>query len=412
MSVASSKSLGSPSSEPSTSRPLRDSPRERRGRPTLIGIDVRRSGGFGVGTYIQNLVQALARLGGEEEYVLVARPGQTQNFGSLPANFRFETYPRDFDAPRSHVSFQFLLRRLGLDLFHMPHRWVPYFMPVTYVATLHDLNNILFPADDASPTAERVKRYFLAHGLKNAARVMAVSEATKLDGVTRLGLSADNIEVIPDAVDEHVAQRVHPEERERTLARYQINDPFLLYAGRIQVHKNVPRLIEAFAVVKAELENHPKYRNLRLIIIGDELNTTPAVRHSVQRSGIQQSVRFLGFVPVDTLRVFYDEATAFLFPSLYEGFGLPPLEAMAHGAPVVTSNVSALPETVGNAAVLVNPENVFDIARGMRQVLLDEEFREELRERGYKQVQRFSWDVSARRVLEVYRQVALRARAR
>ncbi len=412
MSMASSQSLGSPSSEPSTGRPPQGLPRERQGRRLLIGIDVRRTGGYGVGTYIQNLVLALSHIGGDEEYVLVSRPGQAQEFTSLPPNFRFETYPHAFDAPRSHLSFQFLLRRLGLDLFHMPHRWVPYFMPVTYVATLHDLNNILYPPDDASVAAEKVRRFLIAHGLKNAARVMAVSEATKLDAVSHLGLSPDKIEVIPDAVDEHVAQRVHPEERERTLARYQINDPFLLYAGRIQVHKNIPRLIEAFAVVKAELENHPKYRNLRLIIIGDELNTFPAVRHSVQRSGIQQSVRFLGFVPVDTLRVFYDEATAFLFPSLYEGFGLPPLEAMAHGTPVVTSNVSALPETVGNAAVLVNPENVFDIARGIRQVLLDDEFREELRERGYKQVQRFSWDVSARRVLEVYREVALGARKR
>jgi glycosyltransferase involved in cell wall biosynthesis len=132
----------------------------------------------------------------------------------------------------------------------------------------------------------------------------------------------------------------------------------------------------------------------------------------VLRSGIQQSVRFLGFVPLETLRVFYDEAVAFLFPSLYEGFGLPPLEAMAHGTPVVTSNVSALPETVGDAAVLVNPENVFDIARGIREVLLDDEFREQLRQKGFQQVRRFSWDVTAQRVLEVYREVGLRQSAR
>jgi glycosyltransferase involved in cell wall biosynthesis len=263
-----------------------------------------------------------------------------------------------------------------------------------------------------SPRIERVKRFFLTHGLRNADRVIAVSETTKIDAVTRLGLSPKKIVVIPDAVDQEVATPVHEAERQRTLARYQIHDPFVLYAGRIQVHKNIPRLIEAFAVVKAELENHPKYHNLRLIVIGDDLNAFPAVRHSVLRSGIQQSVRFLGFVPLDTLRVFYDEAVAFLFPSLYEGFGLPPLEAMAHGTPVVTSNVSALPETVGDAAVLVNPENVFDIARGIREVLLDDEFREQLRQKGFQQVRRFSWDVTAQRVLEVYREVGLRQSAR
>jgi glycosyltransferase involved in cell wall biosynthesis len=112
---------------------------------------------------------------------------------------------------------------------------------------------------------------------------------------------------------------------------------------------------------------------------------------------------------VETLRVFYAAATAFVFPSLHEGFGLPPLEAMAHGTPVVTSSVSSLPETVGNAAVLVNPENVFDIARGLRQVLLDEEFRQELRQRGYQQVRRFSWDRSAEQVLEIYRSVSWQA---
>jgi len=412
MSAASSQRLGSPSPEPSINLPGKPAGAQQGRRPLLIGIDVRRAGGFGVGTYIQNLVRALERVGAGEEYVLVGTPDLAPNFSSLPPNFRFVPYTRRFDSSRTHLSFQFLLRGLALDLFHMPHRWVPYFMPCRYVATLHDLNNILYPPEDASPRIERVKRFFLTHGLRNADRVIAVSETTKVDAVTHLGLSPKKIVVIPDAVDQEVATPVHEAERQRTLARYQIHDPFVLYAGRIQVHKNIPRLIEAFAVVKAELENHPKYHNLRLIIIGDDLNSFPAVRHSVLRSGIQQSVRFLGFVPLETLRVFYDEAVAFLFPSLYEGFGLPPLEAMAHGTPVVTSNVSALPETVGDAAVLVNPENVFDIARGIREVLLDDEFREQLRQKGFQQVRRFSWDVTAQRVLEVYREVGLRQSAR
>ena len=118
-------------------------------------------------------------------------------------------------------------------------------------------------------------------------------------------------------------------------------------------------------------------------------------------------MRFLGFVPAETLRVFYAAARVFLFPSLYEGFGLPPLEAMAQGTPVVTSNVSSLPEVVGDAAVLVNPQNVLDIASGLREALLDEALREDLRRRGYAQTQQFSWDESVRRVLEVYRSVTL-----
>ena len=121
---------------------------------------------------------------------------------------------------------------------------------------------------------------------------------------------------------------------------------------------------------------------------------------------MQNDVRFLGFVPIDVLRIFYDMAKVFVFPSLYEGFGLPPLEAMAHGTPVVTSNTSSLPEVVGNAAVLVNPENVFEIMHSLHRVLVDQPLREKLKQRGYEQVERFSWETSVQRILNVYREVA------
>jgi len=191
-----------------------------------------------------------------------------------------------------------------------------------------------------------------------------------------------------------------------------VDYPFLLYVGNIQPQKNLPRLVEAFAVVQAELEQHPRYGELRLIIIGDDLAGHPDMRRSVIRSRMQQRVRFLGFVSTETLRVFYSSAAAFVFPSLYEGFGLPPLEAMAQGTPVVTSNLSSLPEVVGEAAVLVNPENVFDIARGIRQTLLDDDLRRTLSLRGREQAARFSWDRTADRVLEIYREVVQNRRAR
>ena len=126
------------------------------------------------------------------------------------------------------------------------------------------------------------------------------------------------------------------------------------------------------------------------------------MRQAVIKSRVEHLVRFLGFVPFDTLRCFYESAAAFVFPSRYEGFGLPPLEAMACGTPVVTSNVSSLPEVVGDAAVLVNPENVFDIARGIREALLDEPLRAELIRRGRLQAARFSWERTARAVLDIY----------
>jgi glycosyltransferase involved in cell wall biosynthesis len=121
---------------------------------------------------------------------------------------------------------------------------------------------------------------------------------------------------------------------------------------------------------------------------------------------VQNDVRFLGFVPIEVLRIFYDVAKIFVFPSLYEGFGLPPLEALAHGTPVVTSNTSSLPEVVGNAALMVNPENVFEIQRALQRALLDTETREGMKQRGYEQAQRFSWTSSVSRILEIYREIA------
>jgi glycosyltransferase involved in cell wall biosynthesis len=191
-------------------------------------------------------------------------------------------------------------------------------------------------------------------------------------------------------------------ERHRILERYQIRYPFLLYAGSIRPQKNIPRLIEAFAVVRHKLEDHGGYRDLRLIIIGDDISRYPDVRRAVIQSRVEQSVRFLGFVPLETLRIFHELAAAFVFPSLYEGFGLPPLEAMASGTPVIASQVSSLPEVVGGAAMLVNPENVFDIARGITEVLLNPELREELITKGRRQAARFSWARTAQEVLTLY----------
>src|SRR5271166_5094608 len=164
-------------------------------------------------------------------------------------------------------------------------------------------------------------------------------------------------------------------------------------------------IIEAFSALKADLQKDGVYSDLKLIIIGDELSKHPDLRRAVIKSRVQNDVRFLGFVPIGVLRIFYDLAKIFVFPSLYEGFGLPPLEAMAHSTPVVTSNTSSIPEVVGDAAVMVNPENVFEIAHALHRVLLDQGVREKLKSRGMLRAQKFSWDDSVRRMLAVYHEV-------
>jgi glycosyltransferase involved in cell wall biosynthesis len=242
--------------------------------------------------------------------------------------------------------------------------------------------------------------------LKNAARIFAVSKFTKSEIEKIFGIDSGKIQVVYNAIDQRfLTGHSGDADRQFLAERYQVTYPFILYAGRISPHKNLVRIIEAFSALKAELVKQELYPDLKLIIIGDELSKHPDLRRTVVRGGVQNDVRFMGFVPIEVLRIFYDLAKVFVFPSLYEGFGLPPLEAMAHGTPVLTSNTSSIPEVVGNAAVIVNPENVFEIMRALERVLLDQPLREKMRQRGYEQVKKFSWKDSAAALLAAYEQI-------
>jgi len=305
--------------------------------------------------------------------------------------------------------FPLFLRRLKPDLVHIPLNRVPLLMIRPYVVTIHDMVNLFYDERKLSAVHMYLRRFRFRRGLTRASRVIAVSEATKRDVENLLDVPPGRITRVYNAPDPGFLGRdpaAGEEERRRIMERYQIDRPFLLYAGAIRHHKNIPRLVEAFAVLREQLAAHPVYGDLRLVIIGDTISQYPAVRQAVLKSKMEHAVRFLGFVPFDTLRCFYESAAAFVFPSRHEGFGLPPLEAMACGTPVVTSNVSSLPEVAGDAAMLVNPGNVFDIARGIREVLTDEPLRAELIRRGRAQAARFSWERSAREVLEIYQDVA------
>lgn len=376
--------------------------------PLHIAIDARRIRDFGIGTYIRSLVHALGGVDRENQYSLVTHPSDARLLAGLPENFRSAVYGRDDHSYLDHLTFPMFLRALSPDLVHIPLNRVPLLMIKPYVVTIHDMAN-LFYQEGTSNFRMQLRRYRFRRGLLRANRVIAVSDATRRDVENILHVPSAHIRRVYNAPDPgfHVTGASSDiEQQQRIMERYQINYPFLLYAGNIRRHKNVPRLVEAFAVVREQLQSHPVYKDLRLVIIGDTISQYPLVRQTVIKSRVEPVVRFLGFVPFETLRCFYETAAAFVFPSRYEGFGLPPLEAMACGAPVVASNVSSLPEVVGDAAILVNPENVFDIARGIREVLLEPDLRARLIERGRVQASRFSWERTARQVLDIYQEAA------
>jgi glycosyltransferase involved in cell wall biosynthesis len=372
--------------------------------PLHIVIDVRHIGDFGIGTYIRNLTRALARLDQENRYTLITRPQDAAETAGLGPNFTTAPYARPERELLQNVAFPHFLRTFKADLYHIPLNYVAWWMPQPYVLTIHDMSTVLFPARQDFRHTLHEEHY--RRGARRAARIITVSHSTRRDIENVLHIPADQLRTIYSAPDPAFTREDrNPEEHRQLLDRYSISYPFILYAGTIRPQKNVPRLIEAFAVLRSELESHPQYRDLRLIIIGDELSKYPAVRRAVAETRMEPAVRFLGFVPLDTLKVFYSAAKVFAFPSLYEGFGLAPLEAMACGTPVVASNLPALIEAVGDAAELVSPDNVFDIARGLREVLLNEERRAQLIQAGWEQARRFHWDQTARETLTVYRDI-------
>lgn len=382
-----------------------------------VAIDARRIGDFGVGTYTRNLISNLARLDRDNRYIIIGSAEKLKALGPLPGNFHIFPFTLKGNTVRSILSFRQIIKRLECDLVHVPHLFrIPRLLPCPYIMTVHDLLEHMHEDRQRQPW-DRWLRYRLAHvTMGRAAKILAVSEFTRGEITRFFGVPGRHIEVIPNAIDERfLLGHASPQEQQEIVERYQVNYPFVLYTGRISPHKNVARLIEAFAALKAELlrpEINPegKLLDLKLLIVGDELSVHPDVRRTVVRSRMQQDVRFLGFVPVDVLRVFYDAAKLFVFPSLYEGFGLPPLEAMAHGTPVVASKLTALPEVVGPAALLVNPTNVFEVMRAMEKALLDRSVRERLKQSGYQQANKFSWGKSVQRTIEVYHDIASKAR--
>jgi glycosyltransferase involved in cell wall biosynthesis len=375
-----------------------------------VAIDIRRMTEFGVGTYTRNVVRAISRLDQKNQYVLIGSPKRVAEMGELPSNFQTVPLLEQDSTTKGYFHCRAILKQLKCDLVHIPHLfWLPRSLPCPYVMTVHDVLEFMSGASGLSGLRRSLHFQLTRRVLKGAARIFAVSKFTKSEIEKLFGIAPSQIEVVYNAIDERFLHgHATDTDRQFLAQRYQVNYPFLLYAGRISPHKNVVRIIEAFSALKAALEKDGKYPGLKLIIIGDELSKHPDLRRTVIRGGVQNDVRFLGFIPIEVLRIFYDAAKIFVFPSLYEGFGLPPLEAMALGTPVLASNTSSLPEVVGSAAVLVNPENVFEIMRALHRVLLDQTLREKLKRRCYEQAKKFSWDVSAQQILRVYADVTAR----
>src|SRR5206468_1710407 len=356
---------------------------------------------FGIGTYIRNLLRQLARLDRDSEFVLFSRPEDRETLASLGENFRPVAETSGTYSIAEQLRIPLAIRREGVTLFHAPHYVLPPLVQCRSVVTIHDCIHLMFPQYLPNRLALSYARTSIDLASRRATRVLTVSESSKRDILRFVDLPPEKIDVIYNAYDERFGIEPREEDVVRVRERYQLHDEFVLYAGNVKPHKNLERLITAFHLVRQRGLDH-----LKLVLIGDEISKYAALRRAVHRYQLHQYVRFLGYLPEETLAVMYRLSGVFVFPSLYEGFGLPPLEAMASGTPVVTSNVSSLPEVAGDAAVLVDPYDPQAIADGIYRVLTDADLRKDLRRKGVARAGQFSWEQSVRRVRRIYNEVS------
>jgi glycosyltransferase involved in cell wall biosynthesis len=304
------------------------------------------------------------------------------------------------DAPpmsiRGHGPLLGAIAREGCDLVHFPHLDVPLRMRSPHVVTIHDL----IPLRVADPTRPAWKR--LAFGVmarlapRNARLIMTVSEHTRQDLERLLNVAHSRIVVTPPGVDPRFFDPVPDRQIETVRARFALPGPFVLYVGQTKPHKNLEMLISAFMALEG-----PGHEAVSLVLAGAPDPRSGLEKH-IRERGAHARVTMLGRVSEDELHALLASATCLAFPSRYEGFGLPPLEAMAHGTPVISSDASSLPEVVGDAALLLAPEAVLEWRDALDRVFGDASLRETLRVRGRARALHFSWDETARLTIEGY----------
>jgi glycosyltransferase involved in cell wall biosynthesis len=365
-----------------------------------VAIDARKLLDFGIGTYIRNVLIELHRLDAEMSYVVLCRSRDVASLRALLPRFHVVAEDAEPYSFGEQLRIPLRLRREAVDLVHEPHYVLPPLTRCRSVVTIHDCIHLMFPQYLPNRLGYYYARTLMWTATRQAARILTVSEASRRDILRFFNVPPEKVQVIHNAIDARFLTAPDEATTERVRQRYQLDHPFVLYVGNIKPHKNIERMIDAFGRARP---NGPP--GLKLVIIGDEVSRYPSLRQMVHRQKLDKHVRFLGFQPQETLASFYRLSGAFVFPSLYEGFGLPPLEAMACGTPVITSNVSSLPEIAGDAALLVDPYDIDAIARAIVQVFADRPLRDSLIARGHARVRQFSWADSVARIRRAYRDV-------
>jgi alpha-1,3-rhamnosyl/mannosyltransferase len=364
-----------------------------------ICIDARKLADFGIGTYIRNLLRSLAEIDRVNHYwVLVGRDGRSF-VDRLGTNFHSFVESSTVYSVRELATVSWALRRLRPDVYHATHYVLPAYLPCPAVVTIHDIIHLLYPQFLKNRLALLYARVMIGRSLRLGRRIVTVSESTRDDLQDFFGVDGRAIRVVYNGVDDVFRRALAADELEAKLQGFRLRRPYLLFVGNPKPHKNVENLIRAYA---RALQLAPG--DVTLACVGDRDGESARLRYLCRSLGVAERVAFLGHVADDDLPALYQGALAFLYPSLYEGFGLPVVEAMASGVPVITSSSSALREVAQGSADLVNPHDVEDIAKAIAHCVASPEHREELRAKGAARSADFDWRTTAERTLEIYRE--------
>lgn len=370
-----------------------------------IGIDAHAIGAQQGGneTYIRGLIRALAAIDDRNRYTIyLAEPDAAaewrETFVQNHPNFEVQLLPKPTPLVRVPVFLTYELRQHPVDVLHVQYT-APPFCPIPVVATIHDLAFEHLPETFTRRGSLQLK-LTVRRTAQKAARIATVSEYSRQDLLRTYKLPPEKVAVTYNGVEPHFTPQAQFNEVAEIKQQFGIARDYLLAVGSLQPRKNLVRLIRAYAKLRTESETFSP----QLVIVGRKLWLAEEIFAEVRRQRWAEDVILTGYVSDNDLPKLYRQATAFVYPSLFEGFGLPPVEAMACGTPVITSDVSSLPEVTGRAALLIDPKNQTSIESALLQIMRDQELRAEMRERGIEQAKKFTWQAAAEKTLQLYQE--------
>lgn len=374
-----------------------------------IGIDARFYGEAGPGRYVSQLLKNLEKIDSVNDYVVYLKGSNFGRFVCQAGNFQKKLANYGWYSFSEQIFFLLALYRENFDLVHFTQINVPFFYRRPFVVTIHDLILHEYSTERGGLLRRflyRLKRlpYFLvfARAVYSSQKIIVPSQATKDDLLKYYRLHPDKIVVTHEAVD-HYSSSVHVEDRIEVLEKYGLKKPYLLSLGSFYPHKNIPRLVAAFKILK-EKEGFPG----QLVLVGKESDFSRILRQKVAEEGIREIIfpgaqNVQGYLPDPEVEIILANAHVFIQPALKEGFGLPPVEAMVFGVPTAVANIDSLKEMCGEASVYFDPTDANDMAAQIQLIIKNEPLRKELVRKGYENVKRFSWQKMAGETLEVYK---------